>query len=367
MCIRKDKNCDVSFLSHIAPIGMVRENSHLAWDRYLLSSNPQLQVRDILSPMMTNSVGVWDYCRISEHIDPIEVIMYPHLPWCKEHLSQNKRVCIKVVDTPLIHAIGEWRWYNLSENVPINDVINHPDRTWDRGGLSHNKGLTLHIWMSNIRLPNATGEWKISSIATHIIDMDEILSHPSIVWDKFALSYNPHLTGKVITSSILATRSYNWAAISRRVSMEDVKAYPHLPWKRSSLSSNPRITIEVVRMDLPNATDTWIWDAISMVIDINEVKKYPNEKGWDKYALSHNPSATINIRNLDLPNATGDWDHIYLDIRTMILLWEKKRSTFMTLDRMNRGEKKESGGGILSSFTDITIHTHLYTIHTPLS
>lgn len=312
---------DIGFLSHIAPMDMVRENPHFAWNKYLLSGNTELEVRDLSLPM-PNAVGEWDMCRISVYIDSKEVVRNPHLAWCRDHLSSNKRISIDVIKTPIVDGIKEWNWYYLSQNIPISDVIENPHLPWDRDGLSRNPGLK-NLWMMNIHMPHATGGWRMSNIMSSLC-MEEILTNPSFLENRFYLSYNPELTASVIDRIGNTLDGYNWNIVSKRVSMDDVRRYPHFPWYRQSLSNNPGIRMDVVKMDLPNAEGEWRWDSISSIVTIDEVKRYPLET-WDKYFLSHNPMITMNIRNMDLSNSTGEWDDPYIDTLVFISLWKKKR------------------------------------------
>lgn len=86
-----------------------------------------------------------------------DVINHPDLPWNRESLSMNKKICIDVVITYLPNATNDWRWNYISQYIKIEDVRNHPHLPWNKDKLSYNENMKIDIL--SISLPNATGEW----------------------------------------------------------------------------------------------------------------------------------------------------------------------------------------------------------------
>jgi hypothetical protein len=81
--------------------------------------------------------------------------------------------------------------------------------------------------------------------------------------------------------------------------MEDVIKYPNERWDRDNLSQNNNICMDVIRMNLPNATEDWNWECISRRISLEDVIKYPNEK-WDKEHLYANELVSNSIVDIIL-------------------------------------------------------------------
>ena len=101
--------------------------------------------------------------------------------------------------------------------------------------------------------------------------------------------------------------NWNWHALSRVIPLVEVRKYPNLPWDKTGLSYNPTLTVDDIQ-SLQVKNGQWDWYEISMRIPLVEVRKNPNLP-WDKTGLSQNPTLTIDdIQHLDIKNGYWDWD-----------------------------------------------------------
>jgi hypothetical protein len=207
--------------------------------------------------------------------------------------------------------IDDWNWYYISIRASMKDVRKYPNKPWDITRLSSNKNITIDVVYMDF--PNATGAWGWDwECISENIKMEDIINNPNETWCRELLSHNKNICIDVVKMNLPnATGYWNWDAISENIKMEDVIRYPNEKWNRYSLSSNNNTTIEVVHMNLPNAIEEWDWYYLSECIDIKNVFRYPNET-WSRNGLSMNKKIIMDVINMDLPNATGEWKWRYI-------------------------------------------------------
>lgn len=224
--------------------------------------------------------------------------------------------------------IGDWDWSSISSNINIKEVIKYPHLPWDKDSLSHNCGINCDIINGNPKLGNATDEWNVCSLISHIVDIDRAMDmFPNWPWhiSNIMLNYNITLKAALKCGSF-TSNMYMISHLSSKVDIIDVLNNSHLQWCKRGLSSNKGITLDIVlNHNFPNATDDWDITALSHFIkdatntpyewfiksrysNINDVLHNPHLP-WDRKGLSMNSSLILDVvDNLYLPNAVNDWD-----------------------------------------------------------
>lgn len=107
------------------------------WTVYGLS-----QRRDMTLDILGDIEPFWNI--LSEHVDIRYIRDNPHLPWCRYGISSNTEVTLDdVLSLDLSSATDEWNWYRLSTNIDIKVIRDNPEQPWSKTGILENKGITL--------------------------------------------------------------------------------------------------------------------------------------------------------------------------------------------------------------------------------
>ena len=113
---------------------------------------------------------------------------------------------------------------------------------------------------------------------------------------------------------------WNWTALSRVIPLVDVRRYPNLPWSKEGLSRNPTLSVSDIQ-SLSEIDGEWNWNEISSRIPLSDVRRYPSLP-WDKTGLSYNPTLTVDDIE-SLTEIDGLW--VWTEISRRVPLVEVRR------------------------------------------
>jgi hypothetical protein len=306
LCLNTDRliltpNMEVGWdaLSYCIPTEYVRKYPHLPWSKGYLSNNNNIGM-DILLLDLPNSTGDWCMDILSTYIDMKDIRQHLDMKWDRNTMSTNVDLTIDdVMNLDMPNATDDWNWRSLSRTTPIHYVVSYPHFPWCKNSLSRNRKITFSIM--NMNLPNSTGEWDDDYLSRYI-PISEIIGNLSYPWVWKSVSRRDHIS---ITDILPIISRFSTSVISSIVSMEDIRLYPHLEWNRLSLSWNRNLEIDIILLDLPNATHRWNWQRISSNANISDVRKYPNLP-WHREYLHLITDSSIIYDNL--PQAVGEWN-----------------------------------------------------------
>lgn len=127
---------------------------------------------------------------LSTRCTKYDILQYPLWRWDRGLLSDNRNICITIIDAYMPNAEGLWDWQLISQHIDVREVLSHPDEPWDRDGLSYNMDICGDVL--NLHMPNATGDWCWHAISRRV-SMQDVLDNPYLPWDKDGLILNKNI------------------------------------------------------------------------------------------------------------------------------------------------------------------------------
>ena len=85
--------------------------------------------------------------------------------------------------------------------------------------------------------------------------------------------------------------NWNWHALSRVIPLVEVRKYPNLPWDKTGLSYNPTLTVDDIQ-SLTEIDGYWDWDVVPE-IRIIDVYTHP-DLTWNRCELSMNEDIRVS-------------------------------------------------------------------------
>ncbi len=131
-------------------------------------------------------------------------------------------------------------------------------------------------------------------ILSRRIHIQEIMDNPSFKWDKECISSNNTVTLDVIDIEMSnATGEWSIDDLSESIAIEEIRANMGRDWPLYHLSWNPGIMIDDV-MYMKEDDDDWHWTGLSSVINISDIKANLHLP-WRRSGLSFNDGVTLDL------------------------------------------------------------------------
>lgn len=206
-----------------------------------------------------------------------------------------------------LYPRAQWNWKIVTRNpnTNINTVLDHPELPWDKRELSANPSTTWSHVRSDI-LEHVN--WNISKLARHVHDVDALLSYEERIHNIdsvpvyketpsifHSLSFNPCVDILMVKAYIKMPWDFHALSANSGIRFEDVKTNPDLPWDGKQLSKNPNVYMNDI-IDNPKIK----WDIPTFCANPNfdwlDIYRYPR-KNWCHNTLSYHPKTTLDVIN----------------------------------------------------------------------
>lgn len=291
-------------------MNVVRKHNKLPWDRRELSNNPGIRMSDALDLELPNAVGEWYMYNITNRITLEDLAKYNTYPWRRFQLTMLKNFNIQMLSIDMPNATDLWDWHYISERASIEDILNNKDLPWNKRGFSFGKN-GIDLYHMNLDLPNAVKDWDHMMLSRGTT-IDLLRKYPMYQWDRSQISHygyrNFHIDMMTLDlPNATGEWKWDWDRISENVSMDTIIENPHLPWNPFCvilLSNN--YNIRVFNAIPCNHVMSYLCNSATL----DDIKANPLIP-WNRKYLSENYSLERSVKDLDLPNATEEWpeDH----------------------------------------------------------
>lgn len=169
----------------------VRQCPNLLWDKNIVSGFKDITINDVLHLNLPNSVGKWNYNKLSSCIHMDDNIIHSHLPWNKHHMSFNETIRIDHLKTRKRFNIGKWKWNALSQRIPLKDIVKHKYYPWN-DNVGYNPTITL-AYMDMLKFDPYKN---ISYFFVTNLPLEECLSFKDIV-NPLSILFHKDMTYKI--------------------------------------------------------------------------------------------------------------------------------------------------------------------------